>query len=433
MRAAIVSQPVEQAAPSRGPNPRVAVALLLSINMFNYIDRYVLAAVIPKIRAEFFPSGGENVEAELGSLAFAFMVSYMIASPVFGFLADRTRRWLIVGVGVILWSLASGASGLAETFLILYVTRMFVGIGEAAYGPAAPTIIADLYPVERRGSVLAWFYMAIPVGSALGYAFGGLMAHHVHWRWAFYLSVPPGIALGIWAFLMREPRRGGVDGAAAARAAKPSDYLIFLRTPSFVYNTLGMTMMTFAVGGISYWMPDYIHRFRDGGELDKVNFIFGAITAVAGLSATLIGGIVGDKLRPRFSGSYFLVSGIGMLIGTPLFLGVLVTPFPYAWLLIFLAEFCLFFNTGPSNTALANVTHPAMRAAAFALNIFLIHALGDAISPKLIGWIADENGGNMNLGFAAVSVAILLSGIFWMLGTKHLARDTELAPTRLSA
>src|SRR5262249_36470916 len=153
----------------------------------------------------------------------------------------------------------------------------------------------------------------------------------------------------------------------------------------------------------------------------------GGITVVSGLVATLAGGYLGDKLRSRWSGSYFLVSGIGMLIGLPLFLAFLVTPFPYAWGLLFAAEFCLFFNTGPTNTILANVTHPAIRASAFAVNIFIIHAFGDAISPSLIGWITDATKtaelpiGNMNLSFGAgVSAAIFLSGVFWILGAKHL-------------
>lgn len=413
------------------------MALLLSINLVNYVDRYVLAAVLPKLQAELFPQGGENVKAKLGLLALAFMVSYMLASPVFGWLADRRSRWGIIGAGVIVWSLASGASGLAQTYAVMLLTRMFVGIGEAAYGPAAPTIIADLYPVSRRGGVLAWFYMAIPVGSAIGYTFGGNLAEHWHWRWAFYLSVPPGIALGIWALLMREPRRGGADAKAVERTSKLSDYALFLRTPSYVFNNLGMTASTFAVGGIATWMPYYIFTFRLGGEaagadLGDVSFKFGAITAVAGLISTLVGGYLGDWLRARWSGSYFLVSGLGMIVAVPIFVGVLFAPLEWMWPLIFLTEFCLFLNTGPSNTILANVVHPSLRASGFALNILIIHALGDAISPPIIGWITDLNGGNMNVGFGAVSVAIFLSGVFWMMGSKHLARDTELAPTRLS-
>lgn len=436
-----VSQPVASPLPP-GPNPRIAVALLLGINMFNYIDRQVLAAVEVKISEDFRKAGEIISDAEMGFLSTAFLLSYMIASPLFGFLADRTARWKIVALGVFLWSLASGASGLAETYVMLLLTRLFVGVGEAAYGPTAPTIIADLYPIARRGSVLAWFYLAIPVGSALGYVWGGHLAEMEDWgwRWAFYLSAPPGIALAVWALCMREPHRGENQLNGKPRRARLADIAILFRTPSYVYNTLGMMMMTFALGGLAFWMPRYIVAFRGEGTLADVGTKFGGITVVAGIIATLSGGYFGDKLRSRFSGSYFLVSGVGMLVGLPLFLAFLVTPFPYAWILLFFAEFCLFFNTGPSNTILANVTHPAIRASAFALNILIIHAFGDAISPTLIGLItdvtktADNPVGNMNLSFGAgVSLAIFLSGIFWIMGAKHLQRDTELAPTRLAA
>src|SRR5437667_3801968 len=134
----------------------------------------------------------------------AFMVTYMAGAPIFGRLAEKRNRWFLVGVGVLLWSLASGASGLAGGFFGLLLTRCFVGIGEAAYGPVAPTLISDLYPIKVRGSVLSWFYAAIPVGSALGYALGGLAG----WPWSFYLVVPPGLALGVWCFLMPEPPPG---------------------------------------------------------------------------------------------------------------------------------------------------------------------------------------------------------------------------------
>ena len=422
--------------------PRVAVALLLSINLMNYVDRQVLAAVEVKIGEEFAKGGQPIDDWQMGLLSTAFLLSYMLASPLFGWFADRTSRWKIVAVGVFVWSLASGASGLAEFYLALLLTRVFVGIGEAAYGPTAPTIISDLYPVERRGSVLAWFYMAIPVGSALGYVWGGHLAEMPEWgwRWAFYLSAPPGILLAIWALFMHEPRRAVNADGTAARKASFADLKVLLQTPSYVYNTLDMTAMTFAIGGLAFWMPRNIVLFRGEGTLADVGTKFGGITVVSGLVATLAGGYVGDKLRNRFPGSYFLVSGVGMLIGLPLFLGFLVAPFPFAWGLLFAAEFCLFFNTGPSNTILANVTHPAVRASAFAVNILIIHMFGDAISPSLIGWITDSTKsaelpvGNMNLSFGAgVSLAIFLSGVFWMLGAKHLERDTELAPARLTS
>jgi MFS family permease len=212
-----------------------------------------------------------------------------------------------------------------------------------------------------------------------------------------------------------------------AHAVKWRDYLILARTPSYVLNTLGMCAMTFAIGGIGFWMVDYVKEFRGVGS--GASTIFGLLLTVAGLGATLLGGILGDKLRARFPGSYFLVSAAAMFAGFPLFLGVLYAPFPLAWVFVFLACFCLFFNTGPTNTILANVTHPAMRAQAFALNIFFIHALGDVISPFIVGIISDKY--NMNAAFLVVGAMFLVSGIFWTLGARHLARDTELAPKRL--
>lgn len=469
------------------PGARTALILLLLINLFNYIDRQVLAANVTPIERQLLPyrepdavrlsstigllaspagyapltaataldpvraEQGKDNKERIGDLAMAFMLSYMLIAPLFGWLANRIPRWRLVAIGVILWSLASGASGLAGTlhdskwmaagglavffgsFGFLLLTRCFIGVGEAAYGPIAPTLISDLYPVKIRGSVLAWFYAAIPVGGALGYALGGLLG----WPDAFYWVVPPGILLGLWCWFMPEPKSGQADLAHSHSVRRPrlGEYLILLRTPSYVLDTLGMTAMTFSIGGIAIWMPDYIYSYRHEPDPNRINILFGAIVVVSGLGATLLGGIVGDRLRPRFAGSYFLVSGLSMLVAFPLFLSVLYVPFPWAWLCIFFACFFLFFNTGPTNTILANVTHPALRAPAFAINILLIHLFGDAFSPKIMGRIADRFavGGqaNMNAAFLAVSGMILVGGLFWLAGIPFLARDTARAPTRL--
>jgi MFS family permease len=349
----------------------------------------------------------------------------MVTAPIFGWLADRMSRWLLVGLGVTVWSLASGASGLATTFSMLLMTRLFVGVGEAGYGPAAPTLIADLFPVQKRGSVMAWFYMAIPVGSALGYILGGQMEAAAGWRWAFYVVVPPGLLLGVICFLMRDPPRGLADAAVVVKRPGIEEYLGLFKIPSYVLDCLGMTAMTFAIGGISFWMPRYISQFRGAGDLDHVNFVFGIITVIAGISATLLGGITGDKLRPRFAGSYFLVSAVGIFIACPAIVAMLYVPFPAAWVAVFVAEFFLFFNTGPSNTILANVTHPSVRATAFALNILFIHALGDAISPPLLGAVADRM--SWNAAFFVVVGMMAAAGVMWLWGAKYLAADTARA------
>ena len=405
-----------------------ALWLLLVINLFNYIDRYILAAVLPRIRQEFL-AGDPNQYQKAGWLFPAFLISYMCAAPILGWLADRVSRWWLIAVSVTLWSLASGWSGVAGSFVILLCTRAFVGIGEAGYGPAAPTILSDLYPIERRGRTLSYFYLAMPVGGALGYAFGGKISDLLNWHWAFYLVVPPGLILAGLCLFMRDPRTRSTSELRPVRQrATLNDYRKLLRTPSYLINTAAMTALTFAIGGISAWVPDYIYSDR-GAEfpasdnlLGNINLTFGAITAVAGFFATLLGGWTGDLLRKRFANSYFLVSGVAVLFAFPATIGMLYIRFPGAWVCIFFAVFFLFFNTGPTNTALANVTSPNIRATAFALNIFVIHLLGDMASPPLIGAIRDR--WNMNVAFFLVSLTILFAGVFWFWGAKHLARDT---------
>jgi MFS family permease len=415
-----IGNSMTSSASKANPGARTALALLLGINLFNYIDRYILAAVEPEIRRTFFSPGDVDAKTKTGALATAFLLSYMFSAPIFGRMADRMRRWWIIGGGVAVWSLASGATGLAGTFTILLVTRIFVGIGEGAYGPAAPTILADLYPLEIRGRVMAVFFMAIPVGSALGYGFAGFVNSHWDWRWAFYLVTPPGLILAALCTLMREPKRG--ESSAKRPRSRRADILTLFKTRSYVLNTFACAAMTFAIGGLAFWTPGYIYEYRGQPNLARVNMIFGALTVGAGILGTLSGGWAGDKLRRRFSGSYFLVSGLGMIIGFPFVIVMLFIPFPWAWISLFIAMFFLFFNTGPANTALANVTQPSVRATGFALNIFIIHALGDAISPPLIGAIAGRT--NMNIAFLVVSGAMLVSGIIWLFGMKYLGADT---------
>jgi MFS transporter, Spinster family, sphingosine-1-phosphate transporter len=484
---------------TRAPGARLALGLLLTINLFNYIDRYILSAVLPKVGEQFHEG-----KARLGLLMSMFLVSYTLIAPLFGWLGDRWSRWKLIAIGVILWSLASGGTGLATGFGIMLLTRALIGVGEGAYGPVAPSLISDLFPVERRGGVMAWFYMAIPVGSALGYVLGGHMAEAFGWRWAFYVVVPPGVLLGLVCLAMREPPRGAAD-AVTTHVPTARDVKVLLDIPSFVLNTLAMTAMTFAFGGVATVMPTYlyqreatyaltpaayeklrhpkeagvepvpedllarlhpldgrefrtiepfraalaevlepaeVHAYRwqlaeaardeeKSAKLDGVNGYFGGIVVVAGLVATLTGGYLSDRLRTRLKGAYFAVSGVGMLVGLPIYVLAVATPLPLGWAFVFLAVFFLFFNTGPANTALANVSPPALRASAFALNILVIHLFGDVISPPIVGWIDDR--ASLREGLYFLAGPMLLSGLFWLWGTRYLDRDTAAAPTRMAA
>jgi MFS family permease len=229
---------------------------------------------------------------------------------------------------------------------------------------------------------------------------------------------------------MREPRRGQADLAEGTqpRALHLRDYLILARTPSFVFCTLGMTAMTFAIGGIAFWMPYYLKH--KAGATGPVEVVFGGIVCVSGLLATVLGGLAGDKLRNRLSGSYFIVSGLAMLLGFPFMIASLYSSFPMIWTLLFVTCFCLFFNTGPTNTIIANVTHPSIRAGAYAVNIFVIHAFGDVISPVVIGIVSDRY--DMNRAFILVGAMFVVAGVLWLAGAKFLKRDTEMAAKRLA-
>lgn len=401
---------------------RRSLALLIVINLFCYLDRYILTAVLPHIKEEFLKDV-PNANGKAGLLGTAFIVSYMLVAPLFGLLADRMSRWIIIGTSVALWTLACGASGLAGSFVALLLTRIFLGVGEGGYGPAAPTLISDLYPVEKRGRVLSWFYVAIPVGSAIGYLWGGFIATRLTWHWAFYLIVPPGLILAFLCFLMRDPRLGADAPARGKKKASLQDYKRLARIPSLITNIAAQTALTFSIGGLSFWMPTYLKEAR-GLELDHATFVFGLITVTGGLISTLLGGIIADRLRDRIPGSYFLVSGCGMLLGFPAIVALIYAPMPWAWVFVFLAIFFLFLNTGPSNTALANVTPARIRATAFALNILIIHALGDAISPPIIGLIRDYS--NWNVALLTVSSVTLVAGVIWIFSMKSLARDTAI-------
>ena len=191
-----------------------------------------------------------------------------------------------------------------------------------------------------------------------------------------------------------------------------------MKRPSYGFNIAAQTAMVFALGGLAYWIPAYF-QFRH--QPASATVIFGGIAAVAGLTSTLAGGFLADRLRTRIRGSDLLVPGFGMLLGFPFFVGMLYTPFPYAWILLFGALFFVFLNTGPANTAITNVAVPAVRAMAFALNLFIMHTFGDAIAPPLLGLVAGRT--NLNTAFLAISAVMLISGALWLFGAKHLPDD----------
>jgi len=405
---------------SRRPS-HLALALLFGVNFLNYIDRYVIAAVAVLIQRDFGLG-----DTQMGLVGSMFMVAYMVASPFTGVMGDRWPRFWLVGGGVLVWSLATVLSGLAGSYHQLLLARSVIGIGEAGFGVVAPTLISDLFSREKRGRMLAFFYVAIPVGSALGFLLGGFMGAHHGWRAAFFLAGAPGLLLGLLAFAFKDPPRGAGDGVSAAHEqrfdGRSSRQLLSNR--SFIYTTLGMAAMTFALGGMAYWVPTFLARQRHL-PLDEANALFGGMTVVSGLLGTFLGGWLGDALLKRTDKAYLLVSGWGMILAVPFVCVGFVATDRWVYLpALFLAEVLVFLNTGPANAVIVSVVLPEVRATAIALSIFTFHLLGDVPSPILIGRVSDWTG-DLGLALLLTSAAMAVSGIFYLWGARSVGEDTR--------
>jgi MFS transporter, Spinster family, sphingosine-1-phosphate transporter len=403
------------------PYRRYALGLLLAVNLLNYIDRQVLFAVFPLIKIDLQLS-----DTALGFLGSAFMFSYMLFAPLFGWLGDNWSRTRLASGGLVVWSLATALSGLAPGYRTLLAARATIGVGEASFGTVSPGLIADFFPKERRGRVLAWFYVAIPVGSALGYLLGGVLGQRYGWHAAFLLVGVPGLLLAIPIALLSTPPRGGNDAAPPPQEGQvATGYAALFKNRSFVCNTLAMAAMTFAIGGLAQWLPSFLNRAHSL-DVAKANTLFGATTVLAGILGTLAGGWLGDRWQKKSGKGYLLVSGWGFLIGTPFAAWAILAPGLTSCIsAIFIAEFFLFLNTGPLNTVIINVTNPAVRAMAFAVNIFFIHALGDAVSPSILGWLSDQWG--LASALLITPLAMVLAALFCFICGRFVVQDMAQA------
>src|ERR1700692_717475 len=260
-------------------HPRTALIVLTALNLLNYADRNVLFAVQPLVQDEF-----HLTNAQIGYLTSGFFGFDMIAAPFVGPLADRYSRKLIIVLGALFWSGLTLLTAVTHTYTELLIRHTLVGVGEATFVTIAPTFVADLFPENRRGRILGVFYLAIPVGSAAGYLLGGYLAPHHGWRFPFYIAAFPGFLLALSLLFIPEPPRGQFDSLKGTPERTTITGL--WRNPSFLTATLGMAAMTFSLGGIQVWMPQFLYSERHY-TLRSANLMFGAIIVVDGILASL--------------------------------------------------------------------------------------------------------------------------------------------------
>lgn len=355
--------------------------ILFLLNLLNYIDRQVLYAVFPLLQQDL-----KLNDLQLGTLASAFMLVYMCYAPITGYLADRTHRPRLIALSACLWSLATLACATAKNYLALLIPRALVGVGEGGFTTIAQPFLAEHYPKEKHAFILAMFGLALPLGSALGYVIGAVVGVHWGWKIAFMVAGVPGLFLALLALTCLKDKTREIQTHTPVRL---KDYIPLFKNLPFLQVCLAQAMSTFVMGGLAAWMPVYLHRYLHL-DVAKAGSYFGILVIVGGALGTYLGGKLAPWWLKHDPHAYGKLIATAFMTALPVCWIVLYTHQTIgAWVCLTMALILLFVPTGAIAAALVATTKPQVRSMAFAVNIFIIHLLGDAISPTLIGWVSD--------------------------------------------
>jgi len=406
---------------NRTLSPSWLLFILAGLNLFNYLDRYVVNAVVEPMRLEF-----SLTDAQAGRIGAAFMLGYFLTSPVFGYLGDRLARKWLIAAGIMVWSLGTVLTGLAASFTALLAFRILVGFGEASYATISPSLISDAYGPARRNNALTVFYVAIPIGAALGFLVGSQVSAVWGWRYAFIGAGLPGLVLAASLLPFQEPERGRADGLTQDSMTRPAWKEVFqlLLRADYSLVVWGYVAYTFALGGFQFWGQSYLERVF-GMSPTQAGFYLAALIAVAGLVSTFAGGFAATAWRKRNAAAYSLTLGLSTLAAVPFaawaFMGGTRTALLFG---LAAAILLLFLGTGPVNTLILETVPLNLRASAMALSIFMIHLFGDFWAPEMLGHLSDWFG--LRRAVLVLPLALLLGGGLWMgLAVKTLsARPT---------
>ena len=390
-----------------------ALAVLTLMNFLNYIDRQVLPAVGPVMQRDL-----GLTDTEFGAMEAALLLSFTVLAPLFGWLGDRYSRTRLMAAAAVVWSLATGVIawldkvpllppamhlavpffgviGLSGLAVALCSVRAVVGVGESSYSTITPALVADYFPIKRRATALGVFQAAIPMGFALGFVLGALLAHFFGWRLAFLIVGVPGLLLAAVVWKLREPKRGEHDPLTSADTRSPptswwqTTKKVFT-TPDWLLSTTGYTAVTFVLGAFATWATMMLVREKNMGPTTAA-VVLGVVTLFAGAAGTFGGGWIADRIAAKRRNGYYLVCGISSLLAVvPAFLAVTMHAPALFLPAIFIAVALLFVNNAPFHAILINSVPPAIRASAVAMNIVVIHVCGDVISRFGVGTLSDS-------------------------------------------
>ncbi|KAM9728091.1 sphingosine-1-phosphate transporter SPNS2 isoform 3-T4 [Menidia menidia] len=447
-----------RAALLRCRSPAAAAGILSFGNVLNYMDRFTVVGVLLDIQRNFNVS-----DSEIGLLQTVFICSFMVAAPIFGYLGDRFNRKVILSCGIFFWSIVTLSSSFItkEYYWLFVLSRGLVGIGESSYSSISPTIIGDLFTNNSRTMMLSVFYLAIPLGSGLGYILGsGAKDAAGDWHWALRVSPLLGITAGALILLfVPEPKRGCADqlrGRIKTRTSWVCDMKALVKNRSYVFSSLASAAVSFATGAFGMWIPIYLSRAQvvqktaedctKGVCRSTDSLIFGAITCVTGLLGVVIGAATTRLCRQRTERADPLVCAVSML-GSAIFICLIFVvakkSIVGAYVCIFIGETLLFLNWAITADILMFVVIPTRRATAVAFQSFTSHLLGDAGSPYLIGLISDSLQKSyttsalwrfLSLGYALMlcPFIIVLGGMFFLATALFFLDDKEKANEQLN-
>jgi len=386
------------------------LAVITAVNAVNWADRQVVPILFPAIRGEIALS-----DTQLGIIGgLAFSLVYAVSSFAFGYAADRTIRRNVVVFGLVVWSIATAASGLATGFRSLFAARFFTGAGEASLYPATMSLIAERFPVAGRGRAMGIFGAAAAVGGGIGVGLGGRLAEAFGWRNVFFAYGAAGLLLVPLLLSVPEARREAHDDRPAEPPGRVLGELFRDRRLLMVW-TSGLVMMAAAFGYVS-WLPSYFVRVRDF-EVPEAGYLVGIAAMIGGVAGSMLGGTFADRFRRRRLAGELTLSALAAGLSMPLVAVVLAsTSTPVLVLAGVLGPVAIFAFFPPLQTVLTEIVPQRRLGLAYAINILFVAGIGQGLGPVVVGHISDATGSLVTglavtvAGMGAASVLALAAG-----------------------
>jgi len=387
------------------------------INLLNCADRY-----IPSATKQLLIEDLGLTDTQTGLLMTGFMILFLITTPIVAILVDKgmSRKVFVIG-GVLLWCVAAAMGAFAVNFWTLLLPRCFVGVGEASYGTLAQTIISDFFPPEKRPLTLGIYDAAIPSGSAIGYLLGGMIGQYMGWRYAFFITAIPGLMVVLVGFL-RMPTAGQSDKKDKSEPDPPKPSLLatvktLLHSAPYIFAIAGNISFAFGKGLFADWASIFFIR-EHGLTTSQAGIASGFLAILGGISGSLLGGFLTEKIARKLRNPHFLISAIGVGVASifsVMGLMVLQDRFLFVMLMFLLASICSWFSNGPLLSIIVASAPPAMRARTIGISVVVVHLLGDAFSPTIAGRISD-NTGEIKYAMLIYPGTQLLSCVIWLIG-----------------